>query len=78
MTEDNAQMEQPENKPIFRNLTAEDSDQEITIVESLCVNCGHNVWSYFFFYYILNNKLYYTCIHIVSYQSYFSCSTGNH
>ncbi|KAK0182601.1 hypothetical protein PV327_000722 [Microctonus hyperodae] len=42
MTEDNVQMEQPENKPIFRNLTAEDSDQEITTVESLCVNCGHN------------------------------------
>lgn len=31
------------NKPIFRNLTADDPEPEATEVDSLCVNCGENV-----------------------------------
>lgn len=31
------------NKPIFRDLNADDPDHEATIVESLCMNCQENV-----------------------------------
>ncbi|XP_029046371.1 zinc finger protein ZPR1 [Osmia bicornis bicornis] len=30
------------SKPIFRNLTADDPEPEMTEIESLCVNCGKN------------------------------------
>jgi hypothetical protein len=29
--------------PIFRDLTSDDSEPEITEIESLCMNCGENV-----------------------------------
>lgn len=32
-----------ENKPLFRNLDANDPDPETTEIESLCMNCGENV-----------------------------------
>lgn len=33
-----------ENKPLFRNLNAEeDPDPETTEIESLCMNCEENV-----------------------------------
>lgn len=30
-------------KPIFRDLAADDPDQEATEIESLCMNCEKNV-----------------------------------
>ena len=31
------------NKPVFRELQADDPEPETTEIESLCVNCGENV-----------------------------------
>ena len=30
-------------EPLFKNLTADEPEQESTIIESLCMNCGKNV-----------------------------------
>lgn len=30
-------------KPLFRDLTAEDPDPEVTQIESFCMNCHANV-----------------------------------
>ena len=35
-------------KTIFRELSADDNDPEVTLVESLCMNCGENVSSLLF------------------------------
>ena len=32
-----------QNKPLFRDLTADELDPEATVIESLCMNCGKNV-----------------------------------
>lgn len=32
-----------QQKPIFRDLTAEDPEPEVTEIESLCMNCHANV-----------------------------------
>lgn len=55
MTEQNKPMEKSnnKNKSIFRELTAEDPDQETTIIESLCMNCGENVRIYLNQYFCL-------------------------
>lgn len=44
MTEDQIEIIQEKTKPIFRNLTADDPEPETTEIESLCLNCGQNVW----------------------------------
>jgi hypothetical protein len=31
------------NKPVFRDLQADDADPEITEISSLCFNCGEDV-----------------------------------
>lgn len=31
------------SQPIFRELNADDSESEATVIESLCMNCGKNV-----------------------------------
>lgn len=39
-----------EDKPVFRDLSAEDPDQEVTEVESMCMNCHKNVSMFKLFY----------------------------
>ena len=35
-------------RPIFRELTADDDNPEVTEIESLCMTCGNNVSNGFF------------------------------
>lgn len=35
-----------DQKPLFRDITAEDPDPEVTEIESFCVNCHANVSKY--------------------------------
>lgn len=32
-----------DKKPLFRDFTADESEPESTVIESLCMNCGKNV-----------------------------------
>ncbi len=43
---DGMQASEAKLEPVFKNLSAEDPDQEATEIESLCVNCGENVIIY--------------------------------
>jgi len=39
-------------KPIFCELSANDSEPEVTEIESLCMDCGKNVYNLYFIYFI--------------------------
>lgn len=39
-------MSSANQKPLFRALTAEDPEPEVTEIESLCMNCYKNVRTY--------------------------------
>lgn len=36
-------------KPLFRELNADDPDPEATVIDSLCMNCHEQVFPDFFF-----------------------------
>lgn len=43
MTESGDHNKKDPNKPLFRDLTADEPNPETTVIESLCMNCQQNV-----------------------------------